>query len=549
MIELISEGCIPNTHNKRYIIDSPEDRSNLEVDFGNEAYCISNKTTYICNGSGVYVEKSSGGGGGSAPMVEVSYVGLVEDRDAGKLIPGQQYRITDYATIINGSYDLSAVGAQGYIHYARAVDNDLFDVIVTADDASHLNENARACRREGSTYAPDAKPEAWEIKYCLDNDTSRFAWADSTNGKGVIYEMRDEHNNFAGYDFKSIQFIRYALKLADDVPQEIIDHLTRYQWSFWLPFDANNPWNRYGSVYDVYLTLAHYMDDGTYQNPFKMVWNHNLSHVYDFYVGANILGVVQFPEVDDTYLSTFNADWYYTFDVYNNGEHKDGSILETACANNHIEPCLDMVAGLTGVGSPFGLNTSITCDTETSSNLYIGTNCYSNTVSTGNASPIIIDDNSVDNVVAGWRSTTITNRSSCNIVEGESVDIFISDHTNAYICYSSSISLNNGYYCTAVATYNVSLSNNAHNVSLAGCGRIQSIASQVGNLHVVDLQNAVLKGNLENPLTIPAGLGGYGNHEVIHYSGVSATWFTIKTGYNTETVLSTTDGGATWTDQ
>lgn len=72
MIELISEGCIPNTHNKRYIIDSPEDRSNLEVDFGNEAYCISNKTTYICNGSGVYVEKGSsggGGGGGVEPLI------------------------------------------------------------------------------------------------------------------------------------------------------------------------------------------------------------------------------------------------------------------------------------------------------------------------------------------------------------------------------------------------------------------------------------------------------------------------------------------------
>ncbi len=82
MIELISEGCIPNTHNKRYIIDSPEERSNLEVDFGNEAYCISNKTTYICNGSGVYVEKgSSGGGGGGGELFVVELTPYLEEDD------------------------------------------------------------------------------------------------------------------------------------------------------------------------------------------------------------------------------------------------------------------------------------------------------------------------------------------------------------------------------------------------------------------------------------------------------------------------------------
>lgn len=46
---------------------------------------------------------------------------------------------------------------------------------------------------------------AWELKYCLDNDNSRFAWADNTNGKGVIYYMKDEHGNEAWYDFKSIK--------------------------------------------------------------------------------------------------------------------------------------------------------------------------------------------------------------------------------------------------------------------------------------------------------------------------------------------------------
>lgn len=49
---------------------------------------------------------------------------------------------------------------------------------------------------------------AWELKYSLDNDTNRFAWADEENGKGVIYWMKDEHNNECPYDFKNIQFKR-----------------------------------------------------------------------------------------------------------------------------------------------------------------------------------------------------------------------------------------------------------------------------------------------------------------------------------------------------
>ena len=49
---------------------------------------------------------------------------------------------------------------------------------------------------------------AWELKYCLDNDTERFAWADDEQGKGIIYYMKDEWNNECPYDFKNIQFQR-----------------------------------------------------------------------------------------------------------------------------------------------------------------------------------------------------------------------------------------------------------------------------------------------------------------------------------------------------
>ena len=115
-------------------------------------------------------------------------------RDGSKLIPGMQYRITDYqcTTTQEGT---------------RAV-NHQFDIIVTADDENTLNEVARAIQHDGDTYFANCDLNAWKIWYCLDNDTARFAWADGTNGKGIIYRMIDEFNNDVPYDFKNIQFYR-----------------------------------------------------------------------------------------------------------------------------------------------------------------------------------------------------------------------------------------------------------------------------------------------------------------------------------------------------
>lgn len=129
-------------------------------------------------------------------LVEITYNDLKALRDASGLTPGMQYRITDYVTVVNDIYN------EGI-----RVSNSQFDVIVTADSVNKLNENARAIRHvaNNSIFSNNCL-EAWELKYCLDNDTNRFAWADSTNGKGVIYYMKDEYNNECPYDFKNIRY-------------------------------------------------------------------------------------------------------------------------------------------------------------------------------------------------------------------------------------------------------------------------------------------------------------------------------------------------------
>ena len=83
---------------------------------------------------------------------------LREARDAGNLIPGQYYRIVDYVTTVNGAT----------ITNARSAGHP-FDLLVRADSTTVLNEQAWAVRHEGDTYFKDARLEAWQLKYRLDN--------------------------------------------------------------------------------------------------------------------------------------------------------------------------------------------------------------------------------------------------------------------------------------------------------------------------------------------------------------------------------------------
>ena len=128
----------------------------------------------------------------SNQIISITYTDLKTLRDNGDLVPGQQYRITDYTCTTTQANTKSA----GHV----------FDIIVTADDENTLNEVARALKHDGDTYFANCDLNAWKIWYSLDNDTTRFAWADETNGKGVIYRMIDEWNNDVPYDFKNIQF-------------------------------------------------------------------------------------------------------------------------------------------------------------------------------------------------------------------------------------------------------------------------------------------------------------------------------------------------------
>ena len=113
--------------------------------------------------------------------VKATYKEMTEMRDQGKLIPGQYYQITDYVTTVNGAT----------ITNARSAGHP-FDILVRADSVSTLNEQAWAVRHDGDTYFQDARLEAWQLKYRLDN----VQWS-----KQAGTYVTDEDN---GYTFQVI---------------------------------------------------------------------------------------------------------------------------------------------------------------------------------------------------------------------------------------------------------------------------------------------------------------------------------------------------------
>ncbi len=159
------------------------------------------------------------------------FADLKQLRDNGGLIPGKFYRITDYETTTTQKETRSAC--------------ILFDIIVQALDNQTLSENAQAIHseRDVNGYFDGVNLGAWKLKYRLDNDDEQYYWADTVNGKGVIYRMIDEYGNDLPYDFKNIQFKRYWI---DEYSKN-----TEFEGRYYALKDMNGSVIPRGAVIDV----------------------------------------------------------------------------------------------------------------------------------------------------------------------------------------------------------------------------------------------------------------------------------------------------------
>ena len=162
------------------------------IDYGEIAigYKKDNEAIYIKNTANDIVDFTP------ISIVNITYNELKNLRDNSKLKPSQYYRITNFVTTVANDPEAQSAGHR-------------FDIIVMASEKNKLQEECYAIQHEGDTYFANCNLAAWKIWYCLDNDNTKYAWADTAQGKGVIYRMIDEWQNDCPYDFKNVQFKRY----------------------------------------------------------------------------------------------------------------------------------------------------------------------------------------------------------------------------------------------------------------------------------------------------------------------------------------------------
>lgn len=244
---------------------------------------------------------------GQSNYTNISYDKLVNLRNNSALQTGVLYRITDYVTTTSQEGTKSA--------------GIPFDIIVIATSNNTLSEDAKAVHHD--SYFNNEKVDSWEIKYCLDNDNTRFGWADITNGKGVIYYMKDEFNNEAWYDFKNIQFLRTSswFKENPNFPTQFTENKYFYTFSA-----VNN-----GVITDdsLYSTNYHATDNHLGRNTSKITKLNNT-----IFIDKVNNGVFNNIITDGHGNNTFGQS------VWNNtiGHNFSNNVIYTSFQYNNISP-------------------------------------------------------------------------------------------------------------------------------------------------------------------------------------------------------------------
>ena len=178
----------------------------------------------------------------------------------------------------------------------------------------------------------------------MDNDTNRFGWTDESNGKGVIYYMKDEWNNECPYDFKNIQFARWELSNP-------IGYRNDYDFD-----SGNGNWVQESTTFNSSKTGFYGLNGSDYMFFYR----------YDSYGGIDSDGsehdgyyryrVEYTISESPTYCYTFGKDADYSIDGNNYG-----NVIKEYKDNNKIQ-----------------LNNIVFLGNSCESNIF-GNNCHSNT--------------------------------------------------------------------------------------------------------------------------------------------------------------------------
>ncbi|MEE3385761.1 MAG: hypothetical protein VZR36_11840 [Prevotella sp.] len=312
-------------------------------------------------------------------MESVTYSELRSKRDNGELVPGKHYRITDYVTT-TAQENTQSAGHQ-------------FDVVVLALGESTLSENAHAMLHDDDTYfsGNGADLSAWELKYCLDNSAHKFEWADSINGKGVIYYMKDEWNNECPYDFKNIQFKRWAVTdIQND--QLSLNTLTDLKQTFMYNEQSGNFTTRYAyqdaNIQNGNTTFIVDANDYDWYYTFSTIKQENgifdFSNIEDASIKGNSfringIAVGCFGNIIKPYYENMSIgpDGVYGYQYLSNNVF-NGYYYRTFGNREAHHACRNSI-GYNSSFNTFGYNVSFNSFGQNFQNNTFGSNCMSNT--------------------------------------------------------------------------------------------------------------------------------------------------------------------------
>ena len=329
---------------------------------------------------------------------EITYSALKAKRDAGTLVKGKWYRITDY-TCTTIQEDTQSAG-------------HVFDIIVRADSTNVLNENAFAALHSGDTYFANCKLEAWQLKYSLDNDTEKFAWADSTNGKGVIYYMKDEWNNECQYDFKNIQFKRYKIASSTSISGLV---------GAWGIPNMNDYTVNYSDT-QFFYTFAYFDDVRSPNVMYDATLKGNDGTVTAF-GGGFVAGVygncIAEASAFSTMLLEHNAPTKMVLPgtiIYSTQLYTDGSMYVGCHGNKFGTNCINNTFGDNCINNKVSDNyTNNIIGKDCSSNTF-GDDCYNNVIGDGCTNNTFGDNCSYNILGAGFSYNIVGNGCSNNTI-------------------------------------------------------------------------------------------------------------------------------------
>ena len=313
---------------------------------------------------------SEGTGGVAELMTELTYDELVSLRDSNSLVKGMKYRITDYETMTSQG-DTQSAGHP-------------FDIIVTALDENTLDEKASAIwsARDTDGYFAKSNLPAWDVRYCLDNNTARFGWAVSSSpsisfdGEMFGYEtlgaeldgtIELEGENYHSWSF-TLQGQQVYLLTKSKSPSVGDSALVYYSGS---------------QIGEVLITGVNIPEKSGKGVVYRLIDEQQNDCPYDF---KNIQFVRKIK--DGNYDAENGIETFvYTFNCYEDGKNKDCS---DKCTGNTMAALVSatlpnnvfLIVPTYNIIACYDNKFSLECKQNTMANLCtsneLGTNCYGN---------------------------------------------------------------------------------------------------------------------------------------------------------------------------